>query len=83
MPTIVVGQAANTQFKTSPRWAITLLHEHFHQLQDTQPRYFAGVDSLGLARGDQTGMWMLNYAFPYAAAEVKEQFSVLCKSLVD
>jgi hypothetical protein len=83
VPTIVIGQAENTEAKTSSRWVITLLHEHFHQLQNSQPRYFAEVDSLGLARGDKTGMWMLNYDFPYAEPAVKEQFRVLCQTLAD
>jgi hypothetical protein len=83
VPTIVIGQAENTTAKTSTRWVITLLHEHFHQLQNSQPRYFAEVDSLGLARGDKTGMWMLNYDFPYAKREVKEQFAKMAQSLAD
>src|SRR5262245_24670678 len=77
--TIVIGQAENTEVKTSTRWVITMLHEHFHQLQSSQPRYYADVDALGLARGDQTGMWMLNYPFPYA--EVKSEFATMAKSL--
>src|SRR5262249_43772485 len=44
-----------------------------------QPRYFTDVDALGLAQGDQTGMWMLNYPFPYAA--VKDEFTALAKLL--
>src|SRR5262245_3467793 len=80
--TIVLGQAENTESKTSARWVITLLHEHFHQLQYTQPRYYADVDSLGLARGDTTGMWMLNYPFPYATAEVKNHFLTMSKGLL-
>lgn len=83
VPTIVIGQAENTRARTSTRWVITLLHERFHQLQYSQPSYYAGVNSLGLARGDQTGMWMLNYTFPYTKPEVKEQFSVMCQSLVE
>jgi hypothetical protein len=79
--TIVIGQAENTEAKTSTRWVITLLHEHFHQLQSSQPRYYASVDALGLARGDQTGMWMLNYPFPYTTPAVNDEFSALCKSL--
>ena len=55
--TIVVGQPQATQ-RTSTAWVLTLLHEHFHQLQSSQPGYYAGVDSLGLARGDNSGMWM-------------------------
>jgi hypothetical protein len=46
-------------------WVITVLHEHFHQLQNSRPNYFEDVLNLGLAHGDETGMWMLNYPFPY------------------
>jgi len=79
VPTIVIGRAEATAAKTSTPWVITLLHEHFHQLQNSQPRYYADVDALGLARGDQTGMWMLNHPFPYA--EVKDEFAALAKAL--
>src|SRR5215813_847094 len=79
--TIVVGQAEHTWVKTSSRWVITLLHEHFHQLQDSQPNFFADVTALNLSRGDQTGMWMLNYAFPYDRAEVQEQFASMSLAL--
>lgn len=79
--TIVVGQAESTKAKTSTPWVITLLHEHFHQLQDSQPNFFKEVDALNLARGDQTGMWMLNYAFPYDRKEVQEQFALTSKLL--
>ena len=54
--TIVVGQAENTSTKTSTPWVVTLLHEHFHQLQYSQPNYYADVNALGLSHGDQTGM---------------------------
>ena len=52
---------------------LTVLHEHFHQLQQSQPGYFQGVEALGLSGGDQTGMWMLNYPFPYKTPAVAEQ----------
>jgi hypothetical protein len=81
--TIVIGQAENTAKKTSTPWVLTVLHEHFHQLQSSQPTYYAEVEALKLARGDQTGMWMLNFAFPYKDARVKEQFSALSKLLAD
>jgi hypothetical protein len=74
VPTIVVGQAENTTRKTSTPWVVTVLHEHFHQLQYSQPTYYADVNALDLARGDQTGMWMLNYPFPYDWMEMKEHF---------
>lgn len=79
--TIIIGQPENTDAKTSTRWVITLFHEHFHQLQDSQPDFYAEAHALGLARGDQTGMWMLNFPFPYENREVKEQFSVLSRAL--
>ena len=80
VPTIVVGPAENTG-KSSAVWVVTILHEHFHQLQQSQPDYNSAVKALGLAHGDETGMWMLNYPFPYDSSEVKKQFSVLCQSL--
>jgi hypothetical protein len=79
--TIVVGQAENTSAKTSTPWVITVLHEHFHQLQDSQPNFYSDVNALNLAHGDQTGMWMLNYGFPYERTEVQEQFATMGKLL--
>jgi hypothetical protein len=74
---IVIGEPENTLAKTSTPWLITLMHEHFHQLQDGQPNIFSAMNDLGLARGDNTGMWMLNYAFPYEDAEVAKEYSRL------
>jgi hypothetical protein len=82
IPTIVIGQAENTDKKTSTPWVVTVLHEHFHQLQYSQPRYYEDVNALGLSRGDQTGMWMLNYPFPYDWMEMHEHFSHLSQLLV-
>ena len=79
--TIVVGQAENTLAKTSTPWVITLLHEHFHQFQDSQPNFYPDVNALNLARGDQTGMWMLSYPFPYERAEVQMQFAKMSELL--
>jgi hypothetical protein len=81
--TIVVGQAENTTRKTSTPWVITLLHEHFHQLQDSQPGIYQEIDRLDLSGGDQTGMWMLNYPFPYADETVGKNFESLCLQLAD
>lgn len=79
--TIVVGQAENTTARTSTPWVITLLHEHFHQLQDSQPNFYTEVSALNLSRGDQTGMWMLNYAFPYQRTDVQQQFEAVSQLL--
>lgn len=81
--TIVIGQPENTDAKTSTRWVVTLFHEHFHQLQDSQPDFYKDAHALGLARGDETGMWMLNFPFPYEKAEVKEQFSIMSRHLAN
>lgn len=83
IPTIVVGRAENTTAKTSTAWVVTLMHEHFHQLQYSRPGYYADVNALNLSGGDKTGMWMLNYPFPYDKKDVQEQFSVLSKVLVE
>jgi len=81
--TVVVGQAENTWVKSSTPWVVTLLHEHFHQLQDAQSNAFAEVNALNLSHGDQTGMWMLNYAFPYDRKEVQDQFALMSRLLAD
>lgn len=63
--TIVVGYPENTPRPQIDDWSLTLLHEHFHQYQADAKDYYTRVDLLELANGDQTGMWMLNYPFPY------------------
>src|SRR5262249_14119539 len=50
--TIVIGQAENTASKTSTPWVITLMHEHFHQLQASQPNFFKETEALNLSHGD-------------------------------
>lgn len=74
---IVIGEPENTSSKTSTPWLVTLMHEHFHQLQKLQPGYFSGVQNLGLSRGDTTGQWMLNYPFPYTNPDVMRSFAAL------
>lgn len=79
-PTIVVGQPGATG-KSSTEWVLTLVHEHFHQLQTSQSDYYARVEALGLARGDQTGMWMLDYPFPYDSSLVQARVAALAAQL--
>jgi hypothetical protein len=74
---IVIGEPQNTESKTSTPWLITVMHEHFHQLQWAQAGYLDAVNGLGLSRGDKTGMWMLNYPFPYEKPEVAHAFAGL------
>jgi hypothetical protein len=70
---VVVGTPENTG-KNSTDWIITLLHEHFHQYQYTQKDYYESVAALDLAGGDETGMWQLNYPFPYDSLPVSDQY---------
>jgi len=64
LSTVVVGTAEATG-RSSTAWVVTLLHEHFHQIQYAQPDYQDNVAALDLDGGDTSGMWMLNYPFPY------------------
>lgn len=77
--TIVVGIPENTN-RSSLEWIITILHEHFHQMQSTHPDYYAGVEALDLAGEDKSGMWMLNYDFPYKDSAVSSQYKILVQS---
>jgi len=79
---IVIGEPANTDAKTSTPWLFVVLHEHFHQLQNAQPGYFKATEDLGLARGDSSGMWMLNYPFPYGDAALGRAFAHLRDTLL-
>jgi hypothetical protein len=81
LPTIVIGSAEYTTAKTSTPWVVTLLHEHFHQLQYSRPGYYDGVAALGLDHGDKTGMWMLNFPFPYADSSVQARFTAAARAL--
>jgi len=74
---IVIGEAESTEAKTSTPWVMTLMHEHFHQLQDSQPGFFEALKNMGLAHGDETGMWMLNFPFPYDKPESVRAFAQL------
>ena len=80
LPVIVIGKPELTG-KSTTAWILTLLHEHFHQLQFSRPGYYPRLNALGLARGDTTGMWALNYAFPYASRSVGERFHTLTTAL--
>ncbi|HSD67660.1 MAG TPA: hypothetical protein VLF95_13220 [Vicinamibacteria bacterium] len=77
-PTIVVGTAESTA-KRSTAWVLAVAHEHFHQLQYSDPGYWVESEALGLAGDDRTGMWMLNYPFPYASTSAS--FASLSKDL--
>ena len=81
-PTIVMGTPETTG-RSKASWLRTILHEHFHQWQFSVPNYFARVDSLDLKGGDETGMWTLNFAFPYQRADVIAAQSAASHALAD
>jgi len=79
---IVVGEPKATEVKTSSDWLLTMMHEHFHQLQYAQPGYYEAVTALGLSHGDQSGMWILNYPFPYERADLNGAFETAKAALL-
>jgi hypothetical protein len=80
VPTIVVGQSAATGRRTT-NWVLTVLHEHFHQMQMSHPEYQARIAALDLANGDESGQWMLSFPFPYDSAPVAARYSALADML--
>jgi hypothetical protein len=81
-PVVIIGRAQTTG-KRSTAWVLTVLHEHFHQLQMSRAGYFAAVNALDLAAGDTTGMWMLNYPFPYDSAPVARAMTAVAQELAE
>jgi hypothetical protein len=81
VPTIVIGRPERTDAGHTTRWVLTLLHEHFHQWQQSQPDYYTDAHALGLANRDSTGMWMLNYPFPYDNPDLNDVFAEMCDRL--
>jgi hypothetical protein len=80
--TIVMGTPAATG-RSEADWLRTILHEHFHQWQSAFPGYYDRVGALDLSGGDQSGMWMLNFAFPYGDAGAGEAFALSSRALTD
>ncbi len=78
--TVVIGIPDVTEGNNAA-WVSTLLHEHFHQLQMSKPDYYKQVSALDLSGGDDSGMWMLNYPFPYAQTDVAKGFQNMAHAL--
>ena len=81
-PTIVMGTPETTG-RTPASWLRTILHEHFHQWQFSLPGYFARTDALALKGGDESGMWVLNYPFPYERPDVVAAQAAASQALAD
>lgn len=45
--------------------------------------HFQAVEALGLSRGDTSGMWMLNYPFPYEKPKIAQTFARLRNPLLE
>ncbi len=80
--TIIVSPPAVVDMSPE-NWVAVLVHEHFHQVQNTYPNYFQQVLALDLHDGDQTGMWMLNYPFAYDDPAVGAAFEAAIGALKD
>jgi hypothetical protein len=80
-PSVIVVGTPEATGHTAAGWSAVLLHEHFHQHQTALPDYWTRVAQLDLSGGDQTGMWMLNYPFPYAQPEVRDRFAAAGRAL--
>lgn len=78
---IVMGSPAATGLDEEA-WRRTALHEHFHQWQGQLPDIYARLEALGLSKGDQSGMWMLNYPFPYEKPEVDAAYHAAAEALL-
>lgn len=82
-PSVVVMGTPETTGKSLPQWTHTVFHEHFHQWQTALPDYYRRVEALGLSDGDQTGMWMLDYRFPYTEPRVAAAFAGASRALAE
>lgn len=83
LPTIVIGTPENTHIKSSLAWLGVMAHEHFHQIQYTQPSYYSEVEKLKPASiKANDAQWMLNYNFPYENVQFNLKIKKLSQSLL-
>ena len=82
-PSVIVMGTPESTGRSEASWVRTILHEHFHQWQYDLPDYFSRIQALDLHGGDETGMWALNYAFPYDDPDVVAAFDEASHRLAD
>jgi hypothetical protein len=82
-PSVIVMGSPQTTGKPFADWTLTIFHEHFHQWQAEIADYYQRVDELDLSGGDETGMWMLNYPFPYNDGAANAAYRKAAKALLD
>jgi hypothetical protein len=80
-PSTIVMGTPKTTGRSDPDWTRTILHEHFHQWQDSLPDFFERAAALGLSGEDHSGIWMLNYPFPYRDAKTVAAFDAASHAL--
>lgn len=81
LPTIVVGTPRGSGVTDPASYVVTLLHERFHQMQYSTPGYYLRAEALGLARGDTTGRWMLDFPFPYESEAAAAAYADMGREL--
>ena len=81
VPAVIVMGTPETTGRSEAEWVRTILHEHFHQWQNDLPDYYPRTLALDLTGGDQTGMWMLNYPFPYDRPDVVDAQAAASRAL--
>lgn len=80
-PSTIVMGTPKTTGRSDADWTRTILHEHFHQWQDSLPSFYDRAAALDLAGDDHSGMWMLNYPFPYSDPKVVNTFDAASHAL--
>lgn len=78
---IVMGSPEATGLSRAG-WRRTILHEHVHQWQGNLPDYYARTAALDLSDGDESGMWMLNFPFPYQEPQVAAAYRAAADALL-
>jgi hypothetical protein len=81
-PSTIVMGTPETTGRSRADWTRTILHEHFHQWQDSLPDFYDRAAALGLSGDDHSGMWMLNYPFPYSDPATVDAFDAASHALV-
>ncbi|MFM7404223.1 MAG: hypothetical protein ACKO1N_09080 [Erythrobacter sp.] len=78
---IVMGSPEATGL-TRAAWRRTILHEHFHQWQSQLPDHYNRAVALDLSDGDESGMWMIQYPFPYRDPAVGAAYRAAADALL-
>ena len=82
-PAVIVMGTPATTGRARAAWLRTILHEHFHQWQWSLPDNQKRVAALDLAGADRSGMWMLNFPFPYESAPAGAAYAAASNALAD